>query len=92
MTHKDNTTLDDFFTKLKQFYEWHYQLTGSRPRYLVINPLVLQVIAKHQGFYERPELGTEVTAYSPVVRFFRFSRDQLVEIRESPSEIFLHFE
>lgn len=88
----DEQSLDEFFSRLKAFYGWYKEMTGERPKLLVISPQLLQRLAKLEGFFQRPELGTEVTPYSPVVRRFKLTSDTVVELYEDPNEPFLHYE
>lgn len=84
-------SLDDFFSKLKTFEMFYTEFVGSPPHKLFINPETLKRLASVGGFYQRPELGSEVTVFSPVVRRFKLQHGTVL-IKEDYDENFLHFE
>ena len=87
----DASQLEDFFGKLSDLGGWQFKMTGQHPKYLYINPLILQKLSKMDGFFHRQELSTQVTVHSPVISRMKFSFG-VVEIIEDYEEPFLHFE
>lgn len=83
--------LDRFFTQLKELLAHYREWTEEVPKKLVINPDILRKLAKIEGFYQRPELQGEITAHSPVVRYFKLG-EIVVLLDEDWAEKFLHFE
>lgn len=83
--------IDMFFSQLNtlecSFMFW----TGSKPKKLFINPKIIGALVKIPGFYQRPELQSEVTVYSPVVRHFKLG-SCVVEIKDDYYEAFMHLE
>lgn len=88
----DKWLLDRFFSRLRDFYEWYRESIGRDPKWLIMSPVTLQKLSRMEGFFQRPELGTEVTLYAPVVRRLKVTPEVVVEIVEDPIEPFLHFE
>ena len=87
----DAQLLDDFFNKLEELGAWYIYMVGKEPIRMFINPVILQRLSTMDGFYQRKELRTQVTTYSPVISRMVFSFG-VVEIIESYIEQFLHFE
>lgn len=84
-------TLDDFFGHLNELRKWYQHYTSEVPSKLCINPDIVAQMAKVEGFYQREELGGIVSAYAPVVRYFKL-QDCVVMIVDDWEEKFLHFE
>ena len=88
LTPKD---MDDFFALLKAAeitFEWW---TGIIPKRLILSSTILRQLSKVPGFYQRPELKAEVTAYAPIVRHFKLEHTVVI-IQEDYDELFFHFE
>lgn len=85
--------LDTFFDHLRDHYSVFIRYAEEPPKYLIVNPLVLRQLSKMEGFFQRRELGTEVTPTAPVVRYLKlFDRSDTLQIIEDPNEPFLHLE
>lgn len=83
--------MQDFFSLLKVLESHFTRWSGQKPKILVISPEMLRKLSKVIGFYQRPELRSEVTAYSPIVRYFKLETT-VVTIQEDYEEILFHFE
>jgi hypothetical protein len=83
--------LAEFFDALRALETYYSDWAGMYPKKLVINPSILKKLASAEGFYQRPELNSEVTVCSPVVRRFKL-QNVTVLIKEDYDEPFLHFE
>ena len=81
----------DFFNLLKAMETNYTYWTGVLPKKLIISFDILRRLSKVTGFYQRPELKAEVTAFSPIVRYFRLTHG-VVTIQEDYEELFFHFE
>lgn len=84
-------TLDDFFTHLGELGKWYIHYTSEVPTKMFVNPEIIAKMAKVEGFYQRPELQGIVTAYAPVVRYFKLDFG-VVMLVDDWEEKFLHFE
>lgn len=83
--------MDEFFTDLKKLEEQYIRWTGELPKRLVISPAIIRSLSRVEGFYHRPELQSEVTAYAPIVRYFKL-KQCVVTLAEDYEEKFIHFE
>jgi len=83
--------MNDFFILLKTMEAHYTYWTGVMPKKLIISFDILRRLSKVTGFYQRPELKAEVTAFSPIVRYFRLTVG-VVTIQEDYEELFFHFE
>jgi len=83
--------MEDFFNLLKATETNYVYWTGVLPKKLIISFDILKKLSKVTGFYQRPELKAEVTAFSPIVRYFRLTHG-VVTIQEDYEELFFHFE
>lgn len=81
----------EFFDELKQLEAQYIKWTGELPKRLVISPEIIRSLSRVEGFYQRPELKAEVTAYSPMVRYFKLNQC-VVTLAEDYEEKFIHFE
>jgi uncharacterized protein YihD (DUF1040 family) len=87
----DKQDMEDFFTHLVDLEAHFTYWTGNKPKKLVISSEILRKLSKVTGFYQRPELRSEVTAYSPVVRYFTL-KNCVVTLQEDYEEPFMHLE
>lgn len=84
-------TLDKFFRHLNELGKWYTHYTSEVPKNLIINPDIVAAMSKVEGFYQRSELQASVTAFSPVVRYFKLDFG-VVMLIDDWDEKFLHFE
>jgi hypothetical protein len=83
--------MDAFFKQIAEL-ETHYTYwTNEVPKRLVINPDIIGKLARIPGFYQRPELQSEVTLHAPVVRYLKLA-NTVVTLQEDYDEKYLHFE
>lgn len=87
---KDKEKLERFFDVVEHIAQEYLEFTSEAPKYLYINPDLIAYMSRIEGFYQRPELGSEVTSYAPIVRYFRL-KTGVVTIIEDFDEKFLHF-
>jgi hypothetical protein len=83
--------LDAFFLPMIAHAEAFTQWTDKLPKYLIINPDILTRLSRIEGFYQRPEVASMVSAHAPIVRYFKLPMCTVM-IHESPEEDFYHFE
>lgn len=83
--------LSTFFSFLLETEKVFSRLVGFYPTKLVVNPEILRVLSKIDGFYQRPEINAEVLMYAPVLRYIKL-RYSIVTIQEDYEETFMHFE
>lgn len=83
--------MDEFFTMLISLSEDYKKWVGKYPNSLVINPDIVGKLSRVEGFYQRQELGTEVSLHAPLIRFFKL-KDIVVLLIEDYDEQFLHFD
>ena len=87
----DAIFLDRFFDFLVEAGNYQFELSDHFPTEIHINPALLQRLSTKIGFFQRPEMGTEVTVYSPVVSRMKFSWG-VVKIIEDYDLDFLYFQ
>lgn len=83
--------LDAFFNQLRELVTHYIHWTEEVPKKLVINPEIVGRLARVTGFYQRPELRSEVTTYAPIVRYFKIG-ETVLTLQEDYEEKFLHLE
>jgi hypothetical protein len=83
--------LTEFFQHLNTLGRMYDHYVLNYPKELHINPDIIAHMSRIEGFYQRPELGTEVSAHSPIFRYFKLDFG-IVLIVEDWEEKFLHFE
>lgn len=83
--------LGEFFQHLNTLGHMFTHYTSEAPKSLFINPDIVGHMSRIEGFYQRPELGTEVSAHAPIIRYFKLEFG-VVLIVEDWEEKFLHFE
>jgi hypothetical protein len=83
--------LDRFFSELNSISASYQHWSGQVPKNLIISPVILQKLSKETGFFQRPELRSEVTAYAPVISRM-ILHCGVVQLIEDFDENYLHFE
>lgn len=83
--------MNDFFEHLKQMGAWYVSWVGEKPKELVINPDIIGKLSRIAGFYQRPELATQVDMHAPVIRNLDLGFG-VVTIYEDYTEKFFHFD
>lgn len=92
MSNDEHTTvLQKFFNDLAKLAVDYIYWVGEPPKLLCINPEILARLSREPGFFQRPELQTEVTTHAPVVSRMQFDFGT-VQIYERWEEKYLHFE